>query len=75
MLAGLFLSSRNPTDICLLKVSSTRTLTLCEIFSNLTIKTQESFLVSLLLTLNRFYTLFFIIITITILPIAAVMNI
>ena len=47
----------SPADICLFKVNDRNTTTMCEICSKLTIKTleQRHWLVSLLLTLNRFH--------------------
>ena len=54
--------SRNPVDIYLLKVNNRNTRTRCEICSKLTRKTPERrhgvVLVSLLLALNIFHTLF-----------------
>ena len=52
----------NPVGIYLFKVNDGYTRTMCEICSKLTIKTPERrhdvFLVSLLLTFNKFHTLF-----------------
>ena len=49
----------NPVGICMFKVNSINTRTSCEICSKLTIKTPDTVvLVSLLLTLNIFQTLF-----------------
>ena len=47
-----------PADIYLVKVNSRNTRTRCEICSTLAIKIPEWYLVSLLLTLNIFHTLF-----------------
>ena len=50
--------ANNPVGIYLLKVNNRNTRTRCEICSKLTIKKPERCLVSLLLTLNIFHTLF-----------------
>ena len=54
--------SKNPVGIFLFKVNNGNTSTMCKICSKLTIKKQNNFinvvLVSSLLTLNRFQTLF-----------------
>ena len=49
------LTHENPA---MFKVNNRNTRTMCEICSKLTIKTPERRLVSLLLTLNIFHTLF-----------------
>ena len=52
--------SKSATVIYLFKINNGNTWTTCEVYSKLTVKTRERrhWLVSLLLTLNRFYTFF-----------------